>query len=355
MKKIIFLFIAVASSLIAIAQSGITHRSSGSVNVSLDFGTTKLESDTLEGIVIIGDVTGDLFGNVTGSVWTGSLDVSGNVSGTNFYGVTFIGDLTGGVTGNVSGSLYGNVTGDINANIIIGDSIYGNWFGGAGRNTAEFIGNVTGDVTGNVTGNVIGDLTGDVTGDIIGDVDADTVYCSVLGQTGGNLAIDSDTITSAPIWKGQFRVGNYFNIATTGNVAIGSTTSAYKLSVFGNGMIRDTIATTRVQALTSGGTAGLLYLGRTTDKITIIGDTMTDGTAQWSSNLLKGFTSVSAGTLTDGTASISAGAISGVTTLTTNKVKVADSIAFKKCRIFEFRDTMVSVHGVDICRFAPPR
>ena len=75
-------------------------------------------------------------------------------SGTGFIG-NVTGNVTGNVIGNVTGNLVGNVTGDVTGNLV-------------GNVTGDVTGNLVGDIIGNVTGNLVGDVTGDVTGNVSG-------------------------------------------------------------------------------------------------------------------------------------------------------------------------------------------
>jgi len=109
---------------------------------------------------VLGDVSGSLYGNVTGSV----LDTSGEQILDNTHGSAL---LTANVLGDVSGSLYGNV-----------------------------IGNVLGDVSGTVYGNVIGNVWGDVSGVVYG------VLAGLINGVSSSGVVKSDsngTLSSAPL------------------------------------------------------------------------------------------------------------------------------------------------------------
>ena len=143
----------------------------------------------------IGDLAGNLFGNVTGDVFgnlTGNVtgDLAGDVAGNLFGNVT--GDLTGDVTGNLTGNVIGDLTGDVTGNVTgdVTGNLTGNVIGDlTGDVTGDLTGDVTGDVTGNLTGNVIGDLTGDVTGNVTGDLTGN-VTGSLTGDVTGNVTGD---------------------------------------------------------------------------------------------------------------------------------------------------------------------
>ena len=151
----------------------------------------------------IGDLAGNLFGNVTGDVFgnlTGNVtgDLAGDVAGNLFGNVT--GDLTGDVTGNLTGNVIGDLTGDVTGNVTgdVTGNLTGNVIGDltgdvtgdlTGNVIGDLTGDVTGDVTGNLTGNVIGDLTGDVTGNVTGDLTGN-VTGSLTGDVTGNVTGD---------------------------------------------------------------------------------------------------------------------------------------------------------------------
>ena len=141
---------------------------------------------------VVGDVTGNVTGEVTGDV-TGNLtgEVTGDVTG------NLTGDVTGDVTGNLTGEVTGDVTGNLTGTVLtatqntittmtklasVGTS--GSTITAAGpvAGSEGFIGNITGNVTGEVTGDVTGNLTGEVTGDVTGNLTGD-----VTGDVTGNL------------------------------------------------------------------------------------------------------------------------------------------------------------------------
>jgi hypothetical protein len=126
---------------------------------------------------LVGDVTGNLSGNVIGddsSIILNSLTNSVVASGGLF------GDLVGDVTGNLEGLVIGNVIGNV---------------------TGELLGNVTGDVTGNVIGsdsslivnifnnsiNAAGGVFGDLIGGSVFGLDSSLLVDSVNGQIVGDI------------------------------------------------------------------------------------------------------------------------------------------------------------------------
>lgn len=141
---------------------------------------------------VIGDIVGDLSGNLVGMV---AGDVTGNVNGT-LTGELF-GDVTGNVNGDLVGNLFGNVTGDIVGNVsgelvgnVIGD-IVGNV---SGNIIGDLIGNIVGDISGNVAGDVSGDVTGNISGTVTGNVNGDvngnltgTLFGNVIGNVNGDI------------------------------------------------------------------------------------------------------------------------------------------------------------------------
>jgi hypothetical protein len=382
MKKYILLFALIFAMSPLIWGQGETQRLSGNVTVNiLDSQAAAYYVDTATHQHIYGlkafynnmAIGANLFPVITQGSNIGSANSLINLMyvdtvNSNYFIGAFIGNITGTVFGNVTGNIVGDVTGDLNAdtayidvfgisqsNIIIDyDTIKGNpvfmtelvCVGGfSGNITGNVIGAITGNITGNVTGNIIGNLIGDITGDL----NADTAYIDVLGATGSNIVINYDTIKGSPYYAGTFAVTD---------IVINSSLPAYNFDVYGSALIRDTIHTTWIQSLTSGGTAGLFYLGATTDKIVLIGDTLTDGIAQWSGNLLKGFTSISAITISDGIASINSGAISGVTTLTVNKIEASDSLclwSFRWSHTNTTPDSLVLIRGADTIEWHPAR
>ena len=107
--------------------------------ITLRFNPNSAVNFNGQDITGIGDIIADFI----------HADVTGNVIG-NLRGSVFAGDLTliiDGTTGELFGPLQGNVTGDVTGDVL-------------GDLTGNVTGNVLGNVTGNVTGNVLGNLTG---------------------------------------------------------------------------------------------------------------------------------------------------------------------------------------------------
>jgi hypothetical protein len=190
------------------AKIGITTEQSDAINTNtiaitetvMTTGDQSIDGAKTFTTSIIGNLTGDITGNVLNSLGTVILnqgnedaEYTGNVKGQilsdNGTVVLNNGDaggvsaqFTGDVTGNVTGGLTGDVTGDVTGNVT-GD-VTGNVTGGL---TGDVTGNVTGDVTGNVTGgltgNVTGDVTGNLTGDVTGNVTSNILKLNTLTQT----------------------------------------------------------------------------------------------------------------------------------------------------------------------------
>jgi len=181
----------------------------------------------------VGDLTGDVTGNLTGGV-TG--DVTGNLTGGVTGDVT--GNLTGGVTGDVTGNLTGGVTGDVTGNL-------------TGDVTGDVTGNLTGDVTGNLTGDVTGNLTGGVTGDVTGDV---------TGNVTGNLTGGTATVTSLDAGVGE--------IKTTGTIKTSG--------VIDGGWVKGSTVTDGSVMITGGVISGVDEM--TVTKLTVTGEFSTANT-----------------------------------------------------------------------------
>lgn len=128
------------------------------------------ETVTVGSVAEVGKVTGNVEGNVLGTV------------------ASVVGNLGGKVVGNVDGSVgsvIGNVGGNVNGSVA---SVVGNLGGKVVGNVDGSVGSVVGNVGGKVVGNVDGSLGGDVLGDVKGDVDGGVG--SVVGNVGGNLVGD---------------------------------------------------------------------------------------------------------------------------------------------------------------------
>jgi hypothetical protein len=206
------------------AKIGITTEQSDAINTNtiaitetvMTTGDQSIDGAKTFTTSIIGNLTGDITGNVLNSLGTVILnqgnedaEYTGNVKGQilsdngtvvlnngDAGGVSaqFTGDVTGnvtgGLTGDVTGDVTGNVTGDVTGNVtggLTGD-VTGNVIGYVtGGLTGDVTGNVTGDVTGNVTGgltgNVTGDVTGNLTGDVTGNVTSNILKLNTLTQT----------------------------------------------------------------------------------------------------------------------------------------------------------------------------
>ena len=99
--------------------------------------------DGTGGVTITAGLTGNVTGNLSGSVGSVTGNVGGNVAGS-------VGSVTGNIGGNLAGSV-GSVTGAV-----------GSVTGNVGGNVAGSVGSVTGNVGGNVVGSV-GSVTAEVT------------------------------------------------------------------------------------------------------------------------------------------------------------------------------------------------
>jgi hypothetical protein len=125
--------------------------------------------------------TGDLEGNVNGSVFTTNSTriIDGDTANIVGQSITanagFIGDVNGDLTGTINatgvldGDLIGSVFADDSSIVIdsVGKKIYGDLIGTV---AGDVNGDLTGQVVGSLTGNVVGNLTGNSTGTHLGDV-----------------------------------------------------------------------------------------------------------------------------------------------------------------------------------------
>ena len=148
----------------------------------------------------IGDVTGDVTGNLTGDV-TG--DVTGNLTG------DVTGNVVGLLTGNVDGNVIGNLAGDVTGSVV-------------GNVTGNLTGDVTGDVIGNLTGDVTGNLTGDVTGDVTGNLSGTVTEAVGLKLTAILQESAADTLTAPPTTTQLDAYAMVTNIAVFDTVPVGS-------------------------------------------------------------------------------------------------------------------------------------
>ena len=149
--------------------------------------------------------TGDLEGNVNGSVFTtNSTRIvdgdTGNITGEEITAnAGFVGNVTGDLTGAIiaTGTLDGDVTGSIfsdDSSIMVdavGKQLFGDLIGTVagdvnGDLTGQVVGNVTGNVVGNLTGNSTGLHTGDVNGSIFAD-DSTLLLDGVAGKITGPI------------------------------------------------------------------------------------------------------------------------------------------------------------------------
>lgn len=139
----------------------------------------------------VASVTGNLGGNVVGSVASVTGNVGGNVVGT----VASVVGAVGSVTGNVGGNVVGTVASVVGA---VG-SVTGNVGGNVTGTVASVVGNVGGNVTGtvaSVVGNVGGNVTGSV-GSVLGNVAGSVA--SVVGNIGGNLVGSVGSLSSTAV------------------------------------------------------------------------------------------------------------------------------------------------------------
>ena len=114
-------------------------------------------------------------------------------------GVTITAGLTGNVTGNLSGSV-GSVSGNVGGNVVGSvASVVGNVGGNVVGSVASVVGAV-GSVTGNVGGNLIGNVNGNVVGSVasvVGAVGSVTgAVGSVTGNIGGNVVGSVGSVSS---------------------------------------------------------------------------------------------------------------------------------------------------------------
>lgn len=124
---------------------------------------------TLGGVDIVASAGGalqaDLNLNTNDIVGFGNIDISGNITATNF-----IGPVTGTLTGNSTGTHYGSVVGD---------------------------------VTGNVYGNIIGGFEGDIFGSVFGNDSTRIIDATNNVLSTGALSLVNNAITVAPTLTSQ--------------------------------------------------------------------------------------------------------------------------------------------------------
>ena len=168
-------------------------------------GTGTIAAQDSDDVSITGGVIdGTVIGGVTPAA----------ITGTTITATSFVGDLTGNVTGNLTGDVTGNLTGDV---------------------TGDVTGNLTGDVTGDVTGNVTGNVIGNITGDVTGNADSATVL-----QTARNIDVNGTDFTSTPAsFDGSADATVTLGLTTTGVTAntYGSATAIPSFTVDDKGRI----------------------------------------------------------------------------------------------------------------------
>lgn len=160
--------------------------------------TITVSSSAVSAVTTVSTVSGNVGGNVTGSV--------GSVVGA-------VGSVTGNVGGNVTGSVGSIASGGITAASIASDAItaakvaadVGTEIGTAvwATTTRQLTGtqtfNVTGNITGNLSGSVgsvtgaVGSVTGNVGGNVVGSVGSVT---GAVGSVTGNVGGIAGTITT---------------------------------------------------------------------------------------------------------------------------------------------------------------
>lgn len=149
-------------------------------------------------------------------------------------GVTITAGLTGNVTGNLSGSV-GSVSGNVGGNVVGSvASVVGNVGGNVVGSVASVVGAV-GSVTGNVGGNLIGNVNGNVVGSVasvVGAVGSVTgAVGSVTGNIGGNVvgsvgSVSSGvTLANGAITSAKFDSSTAFPLASadSGSTAVART------------------------------------------------------------------------------------------------------------------------------------
>ena len=224
-------------------------------------GAETLVADTFEGN-LSGDVAGNVNGNIT-STGTSSLaivTISGNTTatGTITSNAGFIGNITGNLDGDVTGSIFADDS------TILVDGTNGKIVAPV---EADVTGNVTGDVTGNVTGNVSGDVTGDLTGNVTGNLTGD-VKGSVFGEDSTPIVDATDNTLNGDLTGNvtgnvtgnidatSLTVGA--NDATTISIGNGSSTTTIEGTIqFTNALIANNLtADDSISITTDGNTSG---------------------------------------------------------------------------------------------------
>jgi hypothetical protein len=197
----------------------------------------------------VGSVTGNVGGNVTGTVASVVGDVGGKVLGGGAGTITGAGvwafTNTGAAISTYAGGAVASVTGNVGGNVV---GTVASVVGNVGGNVTGTVGSVVGavgSVTGNVGGNVVGttgaaaSVTGNVGGNVVGTVGSVVgAVGSVTGNVGGN-------VTGS--------VGSVLGAVASVTGAVGSVTNDIGGKVLGGGA--GVITGTGVRAIDGSGNA----------------------------------------------------------------------------------------------------
>lgn len=181
----------------------------------------KVESALLGDTVVASSVTGNVGGNVTGSVGSVVGNVGGNIVGTV---ASVVGNVGGNVVGSVAsvvgavGSVAGNVVGSVG-------SVLGN-VAGTVASVVGAVGSVTGNVGGNLVGNVNGNVVGSV-GSVAGSVGSVVgAVGSVTGNVGGNVVGSVASVAGSVGGNVTGTVGSVVAAVAVGSMATDSLSAA---------------------------------------------------------------------------------------------------------------------------------